>query len=87
MKLIMRSIFEEVKESIENLDVLFFLPAEDIDPLELASDDHSDLREEVDLMIQRTLYDLAGDTPVIQLTGDLETRVSKAEGFIRGHGL
>ena len=74
--------FEEVKKSIESLDALFYLPVEDIVTQNSPSDEYSELQEEVDIMIQRIIGDLAGNTPVIQLSGDLETRVAKAERYI-----
>lgn len=75
--------FQDVKNSIESLDVLFYLPIEDIVTQNSPLEEYSDLRENVDIMIQRIINDLAGDTPVKELTGDLETRVSMAEKFIR----
>ncbi len=78
--------FEEVKKSIESLDALFYLPIEDIDVPNSPADEYSDLREEVDDMIDRIIYDLAGNTPVIQLSGDLESRLATAERYIRSAG-
>jgi hypothetical protein len=74
--------FEEVKKSIESLDALFYLPIEEIVTQNSPLDEYSNLREEVDLMIQRIINDLAGETPVIQLSGDLETRIAKAKRYI-----
>jgi len=78
--------FEKVSMSIENLDALFYLPIQDIDALNSFLDEYSDLREEVDVMIQEIIYDLAGNTPVIQLPGDLKTRLTMAERYIRHTG-
>ena len=74
--------FDEVKKSIESLDALFYLPIEDIVTQNASLDEYFELREEVDIMIERIINDLAGNTPVIQFSGDLETRVAKAERFI-----
>ena len=78
--------FDEVRMSIQNLDAFFYIPIENIDALTYPIDEKSELREDVDSMIERIIYDLAGNTPVIQLSGDLKTRLTKAERFIHSAG-